>query len=137
MITTISKYKFNMSYLILTMSLLLNLSNSCTKESLLTKDEWLVGEDKSTVIKEINGTGKDLNINLESVGFCEGASGIQLTVENKGNVIFSSNVEQFPYANKIQIPANANIKITTQVFGINNPTVACIRLGNVKCSISY
>jgi len=126
-----------MHNLLLLLSFLLPFSYSCTMDSLLTKDEWLVGEEKGTVIKEFTTAGKELTLTLESASFCEGANGIQLTIENKGNLIFTSNVEQFPYTNKIQIPANSPIKITTQVFEIVNPSISCIRLGNVKCKISY
>ncbi len=126
-----------MNYLIVTISLFLALSNACTMENLLSKDEWLVGEDKATVIKEISSQSKELTVSLESVSFCEGANGIQLTVQINGNLIFSSNVEQFPYSNKIQIPPNTSVKITSQVFELVNPSVSCIRLGNVKCKITY
>lgn len=111
--------------------------NACTKEQLATKEEWEVGAVNGSVTKEISSPAKEIILSMETSSYCTGAFGIKVVVENKGDILYSSEVESFPFSHAVAIPINTPVKITTSVYAIPNSSVVCVWLGNVSCKVIY
>lgn len=111
--------------------------NACTKEQLTAKEEWEVGAVSGSVTKEISSPSKEIILSMETTSYCVGAFGIKVVVENKGDILYSSEVESFPYSHAVAIPANTPVKITTSVYAVPNSSVVCVWLGNVSCKVIY
>lgn len=114
-----------------------NLS-ACSKSTLFqSKTGWQVGEDEQEITKSFDVEDQDrVTLTLTSLSYCSN-SGVEITIIENGQTIYTKSVIQFPFKDTITIKPNSKISITTKAFVNLLSSFACIRQGKVSCEVEF
>ncbi len=64
-------------------------------------------------------------------------TGIQITIQHNGVVIFKENIEAHIFTKNIEIQANSKLEIISKLFDIPGSDVVCKWLGLADCKVEF